>query len=752
MPPNQPEQPKIPETPAEKTKKEPRFREAQDFINSQPNLRDGNADSFHLQEAIDYLKEKEPGNKNRAAMLEAKRILEPWAQIDLLDEEKPEEFKKRLDALLKDRNETDPALRKKLDDAYSAYRPLREYFRSLMQTQKNIDATLQETKPEGKKDSFSDKMGDIWQDAKRNFKNLSGTNQLILLAGGLFGAAFLLNADAESGNPRTELWRERLFNVGKFGGALYFGNLLVKLFTGKSVVERIEGEPQADPSKQRWWKETYPKAPAEKSEALRKFLIYGGDLAFTEVAKAYRDTKAMKQHEIDLGLGGKMSAQETYDAIDLFFQKHDRKDPKKKKLEDLPQYRDLNFLEVFTDQERISVPGDVAERADALAAESLRGGYESTDKPKEGGVWNWCKDLYRKTFGKEGNDDEVKNWREAVLPKNVTRREDLAQFLRSGNPSPASAEGFVKAIDLKTSTEEPVHHLRFFVDDQPGSTRSIYISAEADPKLIGNKEELFKAITEADANARKFLEKKYPVVKGHVDQFAEFWKSAFVDGKVLVFMKMYLPGSQGFYMRGSGIAPAPEKFGNPHEFFDESHKIDYKKMKPAQQEQFRLHFMVDAKEGKMIADICEFLTRRYQTSSPPLPLEAAMARPLERANEDDLKAAQEALRYKQSFSEENVLKLKQIEAKLAGIEKDIAEDATPTDEQEVLLHKQLDETTSQKARLAILGDSEAQKYWTDSFPTMPRDIFSKPEEFADWYKEMLKQKYPAVDGFLRRMF
>ncbi len=378
----------------------------------------------------------------------------------------------------------------------------------------------------------------------------------------------------------------------------------------------------------------------------------------------------------------------------------------------------------------------------------LEGGAEGVGLlDKDQSLHQWSKDFYKRNFGEPGDDPEITKFLTQTIEKSTITAKDFPNYIKQKSfISEPTAQGFIEAFNAKVP-EQSNEHIKKFGDTKKDG--SIYIIASRPSVVSEGEAGKQKGIDEADKIGREYLKNYLKTgfqidVGDQIDKYVQLHKVVYVDGVAMALIRMPKPRGPEWTERqfgtwGKGVDKKEEIFG-PND------KIDYdgwgKNNEPWKQEQFRLRFYVDADQGPEIKSICDFLAKEYQGMNR----QAAMKRVFEGPAEDVIKAKNFVnIGGKKGFEQKlmtNALLLNGLEEKINGIEKDVSEEVGK-EKGAAFKREKLEEIKKglgYKVRLAILGDTEALKFYKSN-PDVDMDIQKESGKFIEWYKKMLEKKF-----------
>jgi hypothetical protein len=652
------------------------------------------------------------------------------------------------------------------------------------------------------------------EDVKKNFGDLGGKEKMLVVVGGLIGAAMLMSSDS----PRVSKIRETVWTCVKIGGFAWLGNTLFKVFTGKTALDTISDWSKSNTATESFWTKTY-KTNSEQAEILRASTVYLGDKPFNYLAGEYKKARDLGKNRVELPtvMSKDMTPEQIYTSMDVFFKRYpvEKLMQKYAQMTPPPTWREVVGTEMIEDgsiemeDSLISRTTDavhstvnnaynwIAPKAKAageyvssggLAQGMAKGGeaiggavavvgkgigagakglilgvgagvggvaagvYEGGKGVGKGvlagagevasdiseaakAAWAWAKETYRKNFGKEGSDDEVKEWAEKSLKNwDESQSGDLEKFIREHNAEKKKADGYVDA--MRNGTFERVNDVDVKSIVRDGD--SIYVSAGCRvPGVVGNEQGVLDAMKKSDAAAREFLKKKYPQVSEKIDTFVEFSQGVYVvnDNSYKVFVRMPLPGTIEFNQRNAGRwTPEEMKKRKDIEIFGPDNKFEYAKLEPWEQNNLRLRFYLDSSQTSELDAVCDKYTRMYNTKG--LAIDVVRKRFME--NDEDRDTVYNALRFdRKLFPNRGVLEAH--EGKIATIEKNAAANVVGSDDVKKAFEERMRKDLGIPLRLALLGDKSAMDFYNYDPASSDKTKVRNADDLLKTYENKLAQ-------------
>ena len=697
---------------------------------------------FNQRVALEILdKGSTKGEIEMASMIrEGQAYFEKIGLTDFILETNEKTFNSNLQKELMRRNEMDKE--GKLRQAHLCYMTVRDLaYRSLRIKERFVDQR-EEEKISGEK-GIKEQFTEVLHDVKQNFKKMSKGEKLITVGGLLVGSIWFMTSD------KTQAVREKLWTAMKFTGGMAAGgitlNYLVKLFTGKSGWDTLKDWSKENVDTDSFWTNTFKTTP-ENAERLRQSTVYFGNQDFNDLAKKYQDAKASGENKITLATvkPKDMSPEDAYIAMDTFFSRY----PAEKLI---PKYRNskqrLNWLQVVStelaEDGMLEFKGNLAER-------TVDGVQEYGNR-----LWNgfWVttegfgvmRSLYLKVRGTKGSDQEVREWGEKYFKEDfqneVQKEGDVPGFIDK-KFSPQSAPHFKRAFS-EGSRDTVTPNVRFI--EVPGD--SLYIATEATLDMgTASDEKLKEMVNGVLSQTEDFLKRRYPDIKDTVFRFLEVTHGVRVaeGSKYYKFFRVPVKGSPEYSRKAVMLdkAPVREEKGNA-EVFGENSKLDYNEWlekAPWKAEKLRLRFMMDATQTDELRKICSWFTEKYKTRGmKPEEVEKKLFE-----SDDDRTQALESAKFNQKLAM-NEPYYKETEARLIAIEKKAAEKFDTStlgqlyppnwfkdaSDAQLMLAEQMRRNLGYKVRLAVLGDSEAIKYFKTIDP-----VKYDPQRRESWIKSM----------------
>ena len=149
---------------------------------------------------------------------------------------------------------------------------------------------------------------------------MDGKEKLLVVVGGLIGAAFLLTSPSE----RVGRARELIWTAAKIAGFGWLGNTAFKIVTGKTFLNSVSDWTKDKVATSEFWNKHYKKSKSEEIEIMRLSTISMGDKDFMMLAKEYKKAKDLGQRTITLPNMGSndLTPAQVYTAMEVFFNRY----------------------------------------------------------------------------------------------------------------------------------------------------------------------------------------------------------------------------------------------------------------------------------------------------------------------------------------------------------------------------------------------------------------------------------------------
>jgi|GEM_PF-3613061 len=287
--------------------------------------------------------------------------------------------------------------------AYNTYRTTKMYCNRMFKIQEQFNKTREKEKTEVGT-SFKDDLSGVMTDVKKNWNHLEGKEKMLLVVGGLIGAAMLMSSDS----PRMEKVKETVFTCFKIAGVAWLGNTVIKVFTGKSGLDTLSDWSKSNVANADFWKKAFH-TESEKAEILQKGTIFLSDMDFMRLAGEYKKAKDLGKNEIDLPTVDPrdMDSKQIFTALDVFFKKDPNYDVSKlmqkyaQAKPPKPTFQQVVAAELIEDNS-INMGDDLITRT----GNAVKGAYTEAKNyvvPKVEGAVDYVQNgNFEKTLGKAG--------------------------------------------------------------------------------------------------------------------------------------------------------------------------------------------------------------------------------------------------------------------------------------------------------------------------------------------------------------
>lgn len=786
-----------------------------DFLNKR-GITQGNFDkNFTLATAVDLTFEDGKKAKGSAEMFDklskAKTFLDQRKMGDLLENTNEAAALSNIHRAL----EKSGDLKWEADilRAYYTYRAVRMYCDRMFKIHEQFSESRDKEKTKIDK-SVKDDFAEAFDGMKKNFGSMDAKEKMLVVVGGLFGGAMLLNSD----NPRIDGVRETIWTAMKIGGYAWLGNTICKVLTGKTAIDHISDMGKSSTENEAFWTKTFKTGP-EQAENLRKSTIYLGDKDFMRLAEDYKKARDSGKTPLEMSVPSvsskDMNGQQIYAALDAFFNKDanyavDKLIAKYAQMKPPATWREVVGTEMIDDGS-LEISGSLISRTadkavgtvervynwgapkvgaayDYVASADIAGGaarvakgggrlvggaarglfygiggaatgaYEAargissspdsksrlaTDVSEAAkGAFEWAKDLYRKNFGKEGTDEQVKAWAPTALKVwDESRSGDLEKFIRENNAYPQTADGYAEAIRGGTSERVNDADVKFVIR---GNDMFVVANSHIQGEVIGNEQGILNAGKKSDAAAREFLKKRYPAVADKIDTFIEFSQGVYTvnDASYKVFVRMPLPGTIEFNQRMNGRwSPKEMKGDKDLNIFSEGNKFEYSKLQPWEQNNLRLRFFLDSSQTPELEAVCDKYTRLYQDKG--LPINVVRKQFME--DENDRKEVLKQLKIETKLFA-NHGRLEAHESAITSLEKDAAAKILGSDDNKKAFEERMRKDLGAMVRLALLGDHESMLAYSYDPSSQETTKIHTAENLLKVYKDQLDKKAKEQNG------
>lgn len=273
---------------------------------------------FALSTAIDLTSKKHSKGEGEMfdVLTKTKSFLDQRGLGNLLENMNESTTKSNIHFELEKRNELQHEA--DLQRGYFTYRTIKMHIdRSFkIKEQFTEDRGKEKTKVEkGVKEEFAG----VMEDVKKNFSSLEGKEKMLLVVGGLIGAAMLMSSDS----PRVARIKETVWTCVKIGGFAWLGNTVFKVFTGKTALDTISDWSKSSVANEAFWTKTF-KTDAEQAEILRKSSVYLGDKDFMYLAQEYKKARDLGKNRVEIPTirNSDMTPEQIYTSLDVFFKRY----------------------------------------------------------------------------------------------------------------------------------------------------------------------------------------------------------------------------------------------------------------------------------------------------------------------------------------------------------------------------------------------------------------------------------------------
>lgn len=689
------EQQEVRKNPESKTLHPERIRQ---YLEDNDITADNFNDKFNFNSALEILKLKNTRGeaKMEQELSDARTFLDEIGSKDLLgvdaedlmSDADPDTFQSSVHKLLMTREKLDQE--KKVVNAHQKYLLIRRLAFRRLQVQKKFEVKREEDKTEVT-DTLKEKVSGKYEELKKNFAKMSTGEKAVAVGAVLFSAVWLFS---QSDNPKIQKFKDHAWKALKLVGVGVGANYAWKLWSGKTAYEALNDWSSSTAGSTGFMKETF-KTDNERAEALGRSVIYMGDKDIMDLAKQYREAKANKTNKVDLSTVAEsdMSSKDIYLALDAFFKKYSLETITKKYKNEDPDARTWRVVigAEVTEDSRITMQKDVLDRT----YDNVRYGFHNGYNWLVAGGFGASEKLYKWAWGKEGSQAEIKAWIESQGKNVVQSEKDLKDKL-DVTARPSKHTSNYKDLLDKGHTKENVKYLRV-------AGESLYVMSSVKIEaLAGDKKKLGDAWEKAQKQAEDFLKTQFPKHEKDIRKYIVPDLSASVvdESKFVLFARMPLPGTAEYHALNTG-AKTPKDIAEQKELAVFEGELNYDEdLHRWEQERFRLHFRLDASQEADIKKVMKEISRRYRS----------LALPLDKVKED---------MFENEEMRDEVLKAVGVVPKLRGnaellgkideIEKDTAKEIQGKSSLYAQTIAEMKQMWGYKARLALLGDSDARK-------------------------------------------
>ncbi|MBU1953954.1 hypothetical protein KKH03_03215, partial [Patescibacteria group bacterium] len=459
-------------------------------------------DRFNFSTALDILRvKKTPGEAAMEKELVSAKDFLDKAGLDgakMLSDYDADTFKSNLDkGLLASGGLNQKDLIINAHDKYLLIRSLafrrlsiQEHFTGVREDKK-LDATGE------LKDSFNG----VVKDVKANFAKMSSKEKTIAVGALVIGAVWLFS---QSDNPKVQKVKDGLWTAAKVVGAGVGFNYVFKMFTGKTAWTAASDFAGKTAGSEGFWQKSFNTDP-EKAEILEKSVAYMGDHDIMDLEKLWREAKANGSNKIRLATvaASDMEEEEIFSAVDTFFRRFPSESITKK-YKNWPK-ESRNWRSVIsnemTEDGRLDYKENIASRTYDNVRYALSNGY------------NWLVAdgfgvsayLYKKAWGRDGTEAQVKNWMKEYLEKVVENEAGLGKYLDDKFKSKIG--GHYKDVAEGRGQEDKTKMVKFI--EAPGDSIYVMSTVKLD-NAAGNEKALGDAMKLAQSQVMDFLADRFP--------------------------------------------------------------------------------------------------------------------------------------------------------------------------------------------------------------------------------------------------
>lgn len=688
-------------------------------------------EKFTVDTALGYLREH-PSRGEAMILKELEGAHEYMKSIGfptLFDNENPDTFRSELNRQLVKRNAENRE--QTLFEVYEKYQLIRQLAERKIKIKKRFS---EERKDEMSiiGESVTDQVKDTVKDISRNFRNMSGKEKLLTVGGLVLGTVLVYNWAKE--NETMKKIAGSLWTGIKYGGAAAAGaitlNYAYKLFTGKTAAEELELFTTGTTGSESFWTETFRTDPGS-AEILRNSTIYLGDKKFSDLARRYREAKAANSTNIEMTDVNKkdMSGEDIYKALDVFFSRYEigKLEEKYKDQKDIV-WENVIAAELAEDNS-IQIKEDVWDRIKSTVDEGYTRGINWLVAGEGFGV---MKDLYKKYWGiADVNDDNVREWTKELFEGNEIQSESELEKFIDRKFTPIFVQPGYKEV-AKHGTVDTKTGVKYY--SKAGD--SIYVLSRVSMQNCGgDREAVKKAFMTTEQKSTEFLKDRFPQASKNIYKFLDIEGGVRVNdtSSFLLFVRMPLPGSPDFEKANANQPWRNVDQRRDLDIFGPNNKIEYHRLKEWDQQQLRLHFLLDSSQTAEIDEICKWFTDTYKGQGHKV--QYVMEKLLK---DDNLKrTAIIETGITQKFAGE-VHSMATLEEKLHEIEDDAADDLkSSADHNNVMAQMKIQKGFL--VRLAIMGDSDARTKLSYN-PSVTGAQKTLIEDYELWCKNLVKSK------------
>lgn len=326
--------------------------------------------NFNLATAIDMTasQKSSAGSQEMFRVLfDSKAFLDQRGLSDLFENMNESTVKSNIQFELQKRNETDQSVR--LQRGYNTYRVIKMYCDRMFKIREQFSDVREKEKTQVNK-GVKEEFAGVMEGVKKNFGNLEGKEKMLVVVGGLIGAAMLMSSDS----PRVAKIRETVWTCLKIGGFAWLGNTVFKVFTGKTALQTISDWSKSNTATEEFWTKTY-KTNSEQAEILRQSTIYLGDMDIMRLAGEYQKARNLGKDEITLPTVRDMNPKQIYTSLDVFFKRYPVEKIMQKYAQVKPEdrtWRSVMGAEMIEDQSIQMNDSVLSQTADAIGGTATR--------------------------------------------------------------------------------------------------------------------------------------------------------------------------------------------------------------------------------------------------------------------------------------------------------------------------------------------------------------------------------------------
>jgi len=672
---------------------------------------------FNFSTAIEILQLKQtPGEVRLEHELVAAKAYLDKQELDgeaLLSDYDADTFRAKIHKELMARDLLDQE--KKILSAHSKYLLIRSLAYRRLQIQEKFAEVREDEKVEatgGLKEGFTK----VVRDVKKNFAKMSTGEKAVAVGALVIGTIWLFS---QSDNPKVQKIKDYAWKGLKIGGAAIGANYLYKMFTGKTAWTALNDYCENTAGAEGFWKESF-KTDSERAEILQKSVLYMGDKDFLDLVSRYRKGSKTKKLHLPGVAESDLSPEEAYKAMEVFFKRYPM-GTMVKKYKNWPKesrtWRSVVSNQMAEDS-RLEFEGNVAEELYDNVRYGIKNGY------------NWLVAdgfgvsayLYKKAWGKEGTQAEVKEWVKEYFENVVGDEKGLKTYLDE-NFRRKSAKNYKEVIERGHFEKDKL--VKFL--EAPGDSMYVMSTVKID-NVAGNNKAIGDAMKLAQNQIAVFLRERFPDHKASIYKFMLVEGGACVvnDSTFRLFARMPLKGTAEYHALNAGTKTT-EDLAKRKEVEMFEGEIKYSGLKGWEQERLRLRFLLDSTQTDELEKICEWFTRKYKALG--VSIDTVYKAMFE--DDDDRDRARRATSINQRLTKNAQLLEHEIEDKIVDIEKTAAAKAPKEMFDELI--EQMRNSHGYKVRLSILGDPKAIEV-TEYKP--PNDTI---EDLLEYYEDLCER-------------